>query len=81
MAIQLGVIDGHTLIRYGLRELVARHGDIEIVAECQAAADAALMIAAARPDVVTVDVALPDGDGLQLARDPRHSYADLGIVY
>jgi DNA-binding NarL/FixJ family response regulator len=80
MAIQLGVIDGHTLIRYGLRELVARHGDIEIVAECQAAADAALMIASARPDVVTVDVALPDGDGLQLARDLRDCYADLGIV-
>jgi DNA-binding NarL/FixJ family response regulator len=80
MAIQLGVIDGHTLIRYGLRELVARHDDIEIVAECQAAADAAGMIAAARPDVVTVDVALPDGDGLRLARDLRDSDADLGIV-
>jgi DNA-binding NarL/FixJ family response regulator len=80
MAIQLGVIDGHTLIRYGLRELVARHGDIEIVAECRAAADAAQMIAAVKPDVVTVDVALPDGDGLQLARDLRDNYTDLGIV-
>jgi DNA-binding NarL/FixJ family response regulator len=30
--------------------------------------------------VVTVDVTLPDGDGLQLARDLRDSYADLGIV-
>jgi DNA-binding NarL/FixJ family response regulator len=80
MPIQLAIIDGHTLIRYGLRELVARHGDIEIVTECRAAADAPRMIAAARPDVVTVDVALPDGDGLQLARDLRDSYADLGIV-
>jgi DNA-binding NarL/FixJ family response regulator len=80
MAIQLAIVDGHTLIRYGLRELVARHGDIEIVAECQTAADAPRMIAAVRPDVVTVDVALPDGDGLHLARDLRDSYADLGIV-
>jgi DNA-binding NarL/FixJ family response regulator len=38
------------------------------------------MVATARPDVVTVDVALPDGDGLQLARELRDSYADLGIV-
>ena len=80
MPIRLAVIDGQTLIRYGLRELVARHGDIELVAECQAAADAPLMMAAARPDVVTIDVALPDGDGLRLARDLRDCHADLGIV-
>jgi DNA-binding NarL/FixJ family response regulator len=80
MPIQLAMVDGHTLIRYGLRELVARHGDIEIVVECQAAADALRMIAAARPDVVTLDVALPDGDGLQLARELRDIYSDLGIV-
>jgi len=80
MPVRLAVVDGQTLIRYGLRELVAHHGDIELVGECQAAAGAPGMIAVARPDVVTVDVALPDGDGLQLARDLRDSYPDLGIV-
>ncbi len=62
MPIHLAIIDGQTLTRFGLRGLVAQHSDIEIVAECQSAADAPAMIAAARPDVVTVDVALPDGD-------------------
>ena len=33
-----------------------------------------------RPDVVTVDVVLPDGDGLRLAREFRDRYPDLGIV-
>lgn len=80
MPIHLAVIDGQTLIRYGLRELIAHHPDMEIVAECQAAVDAPRVIAAALPDVVTVDVTLPDGDGLQLARDLRDNYADLGIV-
>ncbi len=80
MPIHLAVIDGQTLIRYGLRELIAHHPDIEIVAECQAAVDAPRVIAAALPDVVTVDVTLPDGDGLQLARELRDNYADLGIV-
>jgi DNA-binding NarL/FixJ family response regulator len=80
MPVHLAVVDGQTLIRYGLRELIAHHRDIEIVAECQTAADAPQMIAVAQPDVVTVDVTLPDGDGLQLARDLRDSYADLGIV-
>jgi DNA-binding NarL/FixJ family response regulator len=80
MPIQLAIIEGHTLIRYGLRELVAQHSDIEIVAECQTAAEARGMVAAARPDVVTVATSLPDGDGLQLAREFRDRYADLGVV-
>jgi DNA-binding NarL/FixJ family response regulator len=80
MPIHLGIVDGHTLIRYGLRELVSQHSDIEIAAECQSAAEARHMVAAARPDVLTVDVVLPDGDGLQLAREFRERYADLGIV-
>lgn len=80
MPIQVAVVDGQTLIRYALRELLAHHRDMEIVAECQAAADAPRMIEVARPDVVTVDVSLPDGDGLQLARDLRDRYPGLGIV-
>jgi DNA-binding NarL/FixJ family response regulator len=80
MPINLAIVDGQTLIRYGLRELVAQHPDIEIVAECQSAASAPGMVAAMRPDVVTVDVALPDGDGLRLARELRDRYPSLGIV-
>ncbi|HUZ38918.1 MAG TPA: response regulator transcription factor [Streptosporangiaceae bacterium] len=80
MPIRLAIVDGHTLTRYGLRELVAQHPDIEIVAECGSAADAPRVIGAVRPDVVTVDVSLPDDDGLQLAREFRDRYADLGIV-
>ena len=80
MPIRLAVIDGHTLTRYGLRELVAQHPDIELVAECGSAADARRVLEAARPDVVTVEVGLPDGDGLRLARELRDRYANLGIV-
>jgi DNA-binding NarL/FixJ family response regulator len=80
MPIRVGIVDGQTLIRYGLRGLVSQHSDIEIVAECQSAAEAPGMLAAARPDVVIVDVVLPDGDGLRLAREFRDGHADLGIV-
>jgi DNA-binding NarL/FixJ family response regulator len=66
--------------RYGLRELVAQHPDIQLVAECGSAADAQRVLEAARPDVVTVEVDLPDGDGLRLARELRDRYASLGIV-
>lgn len=81
MPIRLAIIDGHTLTRYGLRELIAQHPDIEIAAECGSAADALRMLGRPpRPDVVTVDATLPDGDGMRLAREFRDRYADLGIV-
>jgi len=80
MPISLAIVDGHTLTRYGLRELIARQSDIEIVAEAGSAAEAAGVLSEARPDVVTVDVALPDGNGLRLARELRDRDAGLGIV-
>ncbi len=78
--IRVAVIDGHTLTRYGLVGLVSQNPDLEIVAEIEFAADAPARIEAAEPDVVTLDVALPDGDGLRLARELRDRYPDLGIV-
>ncbi|HEY5990442.1 MAG TPA: response regulator transcription factor [Streptosporangiaceae bacterium] len=80
MPIRLAIVDGHTLTRYGLGELAAKQPDMEIVAECGSAADATHVVSTAEPDVVTVDVSLPDGDGLQLAREFRDRRSDLGIV-
>src|SRR6266568_451859 len=70
MTIRLAIVDGHTLTRYGLGQLVAQHADIEIVAECGSAVLAPEAIAAT----------LPDGDGMRLARNFRDLYAGLGIV-
>ncbi len=80
MQIRLAIVESQTLVRYGLRELIAQHPDIEIVAECESMAEAPGKLACARPDVVAVADSLPDGDGLRLARELRDRYADLGIV-
>lgn len=80
MTIRLAIVDGHTLTRFGLRQLVEQHADIEVVAECGSAALAPEAIASCAPDVVTIDATLPDGDGMRLARDFRDRYAELGIV-
>src|SRR5215831_3811035 len=80
MPIRLAIVDGHTLTRYGLRELMTQQPDIEIVAESGSAAAARTDVRRTRPDVVTVDVRLPDGNGLHLAREFRDRDAGLGIV-
>jgi len=78
--IKVVVIDGHTLTRYGLIRLVTADEDIVIVGECGLASEAPELIASSCPDVVVMDVALPDGDGFRLARELRDRHAELGIV-
>lgn len=83
MTIHLGIIESHTMIRYGLRELVSGHADIEVAAECTMASAAGQMIHAASPDVVTVVTVatdLTDGNGMRLAKELRARHPDLGIV-
>jgi DNA-binding NarL/FixJ family response regulator len=63
-----------------LRELISEQPDIEIVAESGSAAAARADVRNTRPGVVTVDVSLPDGNGLHLAREFRDRDAGLGIV-
>ena len=80
MSIRLVVVDGETLIRYAMRSLMEDHGDIDVVGECWSAAEAVGVVTRLRPDVVTVDVALPDGNGMMLARELRDRFPSLGIV-
>ncbi|SFR26703.1 DNA-binding response regulator, NarL/FixJ family, contains REC and HTH domains [Lentzea waywayandensis] len=80
MVIRVVVVDGHALTRFGLKMLAVANTDLEFVAEANTAADAPAVIAAATPNVVTVAVGLPDGDGLRLARDLRDRHPALGIV-
>lgn len=80
MPIRTVVVDAHTLTRYGLSVLVDQQSDIEIVAETGSVTEAVQLVTRLRPDVVTIDVGLPDGDGLQLACELRDRDAALGIV-
>jgi DNA-binding NarL/FixJ family response regulator len=80
MPIRLAVLDGHTLTRYALAHLAREYQDLEVVGFCGTAAGAMELVQRTNPDVVTVDVALPDGDGLVLSRNLRDRYASIGIV-
>jgi DNA-binding NarL/FixJ family response regulator len=80
MSIRLMVVDGQTLTRYALRRLVENHADIEIVGECASVLEAPALVSRLAPDVVTLDVAMPDGSGMTLARELRDRFGSLGIV-
>ena len=67
--VRLALVDDSELVRLGLRTLLGLHRDrIEIVAEAAGVAEALAMVPPARPDVVLLDMRLPDGNGVQACR-------------
>jgi len=69
--IRVYLLDDHEVVRHGLRDLLEREGDIEVVGESGSAVDAEHRIPALRPDVAVLDARLPDGSGIDVCRGIR----------
>jgi len=67
--IRLMLVDDHEVVRLGLRALFSQTGNVEVVAEAGTVADAIERAAKHRPDLVLMDLRLPDGTGLDACRD------------
>ncbi len=69
--IRVYLLDDHEVVREGLRFLLERTEDIEVVGESATAAEAIARIPAVRPDVAVLDARLPDGSGIEVCRAVR----------
>ncbi|MDP9497047.1 MAG: response regulator transcription factor [Actinomycetota bacterium] len=73
------LVDDHDLIRGGLRGAFEREG-FDVVGEASRVEQAVAFAAQLEPDVVVIDVNLPDGSGLDAVRRLRARHPDMGIV-
>lgn len=62
--IRVFLVDDHTLVRSGLRLLLEQEADIVVVGEAENAVDAVRLVALCCPDVVLMDISLPENDGI-----------------
>jgi two-component system, NarL family, response regulator LiaR len=67
-AIRLVIVDDHSVVREGLRAFLRLQEGIEVVGEAAGADEAIRVAAAASPDVVLLDLVMPDGDGIAAIR-------------
>jgi DNA-binding NarL/FixJ family response regulator len=74
------LVDDHELIRHGLRRAFERDPGFEVVGEAGSVAEALAVIRATSPEVVIMDVRLPDGNGLDAVKRLRAAGETMGIV-
>ena len=76
MTTKVILVDHHHVFRTGLRALLASEPDVAVVGEASEARQAYSLLDSAQPDLVLLDLTLPDGDGIAatrelLRREPR----------
>jgi two-component system response regulator DevR len=67
--IRLLIVDDHDILRYGLRSLLRKHTDVEVVGEAGSVEESIQQATALQPDVVLMDARLPDGSGIDACRE------------
>ena len=68
MTIRVVVVDDQALVRAGFKALLTSDPEIEVVGEAATGAEAIAVAKAARPDVILMDVRMPEMDGLEATR-------------
>ena len=77
---RLLVVDDHAVVRSGLKMLLSGHEEMEIVGEAGSAAEAMLEAERTNPDVILMDIGLPDKTGIEATRDIKKKFPDVKIV-
>jgi len=80
MTSRLLLVDDHAVVRSGLRMLLEPEADFEIVGEAGSGREALKAVAEMRPDIVLMDIGLPDISGIEAAAEIKRLRPETAIV-
>jgi two-component system, NarL family, response regulator LiaR len=78
--IRVLLVDDHTMVRHGLATFLKVYADLELAGEAASGAEAVRQCAETQPDVVLMDLVLPDGDGMQATRIIRERFPNTQVI-
>jgi DNA-binding NarL/FixJ family response regulator len=74
------LVDDHDVVRQGLRAVIDSQDDMDVVGEAGTASEAVRRVGYDNPDVVVMDVRLPDGSGVDACREIRSRFPDVRVL-
>ena len=80
MKTRLLLVDDHAVVRSGLRMLLDGQADVEIVGEAGTASEAISAVSSFKPDVVLMDIGLPDMSGIDATKEIKRLWPDVSVV-
>lgn len=80
MSIQILIVDDHSVVREGLRMFLAMDPELEVVGEAVNGKDALEKVAELHPDVVLMDLLMPEMDGIQATEILRKKFPDTEVI-
>lgn len=75
------IVDDHTLFRRGIQKMLEAEEDMRVVGEAANGAEAIQTTQALMPDVILMDIRMPEMDGIEATRLLHHEMPHLGIVF
>ncbi|MEU2926954.1 response regulator transcription factor [Streptomyces sp. NPDC007251] len=82
-ALRIVLVDDHAIVRHGLRSILERESDLEVVGEASTAAEAAAVVERTRPSIVLLDLKLStaaDTEGLDLCARLTQRHPELAVL-
>jgi DNA-binding NarL/FixJ family response regulator len=77
MTTRVFLVDDHEIVRRGIADLIDAESDLEVVGEASTAQQALGRVAATLPDIVVLDVRLPDGSGVDVCRNILSAHPEM----
>lgn len=81
--VRIVLVDDHAIVRHGLRSVLERENDLQVVGEAATAREALAVVERTRPNIVLLDLKLSTGDnmeGLALCGELTRQHPDLGVL-
>ena len=78
--IRVLVVDDHIVVRKGIRALLATEADIEVVGEAENGKEALQKVAELGPDIVVMDIVMPEMNGLEATKQIYKKYPKTRVV-
>lgn len=78
--VKVMIVDDHEVVRLGIKGLLSNHPNLNIIDEAASVKEAISKALALKPDVILLDIRLPDGSGIEACKEIRKNLPSVKII-